>query len=169
MLKEKLSKYIIDKSKPEWKIRFLNVSGQEVEIPDAFNGEILLETVIGKDGRCRGWITISPEKLEEMFKEAIEEHKKTGKPLGQCLLEHNDIHEEVDLSKPIEDETIRILKKTFPVYPIDILITLPLYESIYQNIEIERKKVGALGVIKITIGEKIRKEYIEKWMEEGLL
>jgi hypothetical protein len=61
-VKGKLSKYIIDKSKEEWKRKRLCWDGDENEIPESLNGEILLEEHI-EDGKVKGYITIAPELL----------------------------------------------------------------------------------------------------------
>jgi len=61
-----LVKHIIDKSKPEWKIKKPNSDGIEVEIPDGLNGEILLEEDI-RNGKIRGWTTITVEALTNIL------------------------------------------------------------------------------------------------------
>jgi hypothetical protein len=61
-----LSRYVIDKSKPEWRVKKLCWDGVEREIPDSLNGEILLEEHV-EDGRVKGWITVAPEALAEIL------------------------------------------------------------------------------------------------------
>ena len=61
-----LVKHIIDKSKSEWKIKKPNSDGIKVEIPDGLNGEILLEEDI-RDGKIRGWTTITVENLASIL------------------------------------------------------------------------------------------------------
>jgi hypothetical protein len=61
-----LSKYVIDRSKPEWRVRKPCWDGVEREIPDSLNGEILLEEHV-EDGRVKGWITVSPGALAEVL------------------------------------------------------------------------------------------------------
>jgi len=65
-VKSKLSKYIIDKSKPEWRAKRKCWDGVEREIPDALNGEILLE-VHEENGLVKGYITIKPEDLANII------------------------------------------------------------------------------------------------------
>jgi hypothetical protein len=66
IIKTLLSKYVIDKTKPEWKIKKLCWDGIEREIPDSLNGEILLEEHI-EDGKVKGWITIDPNDLANIL------------------------------------------------------------------------------------------------------
>jgi hypothetical protein len=65
-LKAKLARYIVDKSKPEWKVKRQCWDGIEREIPDSLNGEILLEEHV-EDGKVKGWITVSPEALANIL------------------------------------------------------------------------------------------------------
>jgi len=65
-LKTKLSKYIIDKSKPEWRVKKPCWDGIEREIPDSLNGEVLLEEHT-EDGKVKGWITVSVENLANIL------------------------------------------------------------------------------------------------------
>jgi hypothetical protein len=65
-LKVKLAKYIIDKSKPEWRVKKLCWDGVEREIPDGLTGEIFLEEHV-EDGRVKGWITVSVENLANVL------------------------------------------------------------------------------------------------------
>jgi hypothetical protein len=66
ILRRILGKYVIDKSKPEWRVKKLCWDGVEREIPDSLNGEILLEEHV-EDGKVKGWITVSPEALAEVL------------------------------------------------------------------------------------------------------
>lgn len=70
----KLSKHIIDKSKPEWKAKKINPSGREVEIPDSLNGELLLEEDI-RDGKVYGWYTVHPAKFAEIMSNILDPTK----------------------------------------------------------------------------------------------
>ena len=178
MLCEKLKKYLIDKSKPEWRYKRRNISGREVEIPDSLNGEILLEEVIDEKGRCRGWITVHPDALEELFQDAVQEHLKTGRRLGELMLEHDDIFEEVDLDKSPEEEAIRIVATRMGIKPEEVSMLTPMERARIRNspafsrirslIENEKGR-GKRGKVKIRVGEKGYKKYIRKWMEEGLI
>lgn len=62
-LAEVKKKYMIDKSKPEWRRKYVTHDGREVEIPESLNGQILLEEHYDERGRLKGWITISPQDL----------------------------------------------------------------------------------------------------------
>jgi hypothetical protein len=66
IVRRMLGRYVIDKSKPEWKAKRLCWDGVEREIPDFLNGEILLEEHV-EDGRVKGWITVSPEALAQIL------------------------------------------------------------------------------------------------------
>ncbi|MEM4977246.1 MAG: hypothetical protein QXT64_07980 [Desulfurococcaceae archaeon] len=61
-VKAKLAKYIVDKSKPEWRVKRLCWDGVKREIPDGLNGEVLLE-VHEEDGKVKGYITVTLENL----------------------------------------------------------------------------------------------------------
>jgi len=62
-LKQKLVKYIIDPSKPEYQVKKPTKGGRFTEIPTSLKGELLLEEEVDEAGRLRGWITIPVEKL----------------------------------------------------------------------------------------------------------
>jgi hypothetical protein len=61
-----LSKYVIDKSKPEWRVKKMCWDGVVREIPDVLNGEILLEEHV-EDGLVKGWVTVTPEDLANIL------------------------------------------------------------------------------------------------------
>ena len=167
ILAKKLAKYCINKSKEEWKRKWRNVDGKEVEIPDSLNGEILLETVIDENGRCRGWITVHPEILEQVFEDAIQEHLATGKPLGLCLLESDDVFIEVESGDNLEEEILQALSKFFPGKSRDVLKKSRFFKRALS--EIKTVSLSSNSKIKIKIGEKGYKKYIQKWIEEGLI
>jgi len=74
-IKAKLRKYVIDKSKPEWKQKRLCWDGVEREIPDTLNGEILLEEHV-EDGKVKGWITVHPDALSQILDQAKDPSKR---------------------------------------------------------------------------------------------
>jgi len=76
-LKTKLAKHIIDKTKPEWCTKFKNVSGKEWEIPHALEGEVLLSIDKDKEGRVKGVITITIERLAKLVN-----YWKAGNPIS---------------------------------------------------------------------------------------
>ena len=66
-LKERLAKYIIDKTKPQWKVKKKNINNQLVEIPNHLDGEVLLEEHTDEQGRVKGWITVSLDALAKII------------------------------------------------------------------------------------------------------
>lgn len=176
ILRERLSKYIIDKTKEEWKRVYLNPSGVSVELPDSLHGEILLEEDI-RDGKCYGWKTVHPDALEELFSDAIQEHLKTSRRLGEIMLEHDDIYVEVDPSKP-DEEALRIIAQMREMPPPELLTERekweikrsPEFRRIRNKIASSKHSMsGEVSKVKIKIGEKGYKKYIRKWIEEGLI
>jgi hypothetical protein len=65
-LRVKLEKYVIDKSKPEWRVKKLCWDNVEREIPHSLNGEVLLEEHV-EDGKVKGWITTTIENLAKII------------------------------------------------------------------------------------------------------
>jgi len=66
-LRSKLSKHVIDKSKPEWCAKMKNVDDEEVEIPPTLDGQVLLEIDEDEKGKVRGFITIAVEDLAKQW------------------------------------------------------------------------------------------------------
>jgi len=83
-LSDYLKKKIIDTSKPEYR-----------DFPKSTEGEILLDIVKHPVTGVRlGYLTIHPDTLDEMFKEAVEEAIRTGRKLSECLLKADNIYDE---------------------------------------------------------------------------
>ena len=143
VLRRVKEKYIIDKSKEEFK-----------DVPATLEGELLLERVYGPDGRLRGWITVSWENFINLFKDAILKHIKTGKPLFDCLLEVDEVYEEVDLDNP----DIEALCNKYGLTK----------EYILSRIQ-EAKRMGLRGRQRICILKRGYRKYFEKWRREGLI
>jgi len=74
-LKAKLIKYIIDKTKSEWKVKKKNIDNQEIEIPDHLHGEILLEEHLDEQGRVKGWITVNVDSLHKIIQDIKDSSK----------------------------------------------------------------------------------------------
>jgi len=74
-LKQKLSKYVIDKTKAKWKARKKSIDGRQTEIPYHLSGEILLEEVTDDQGRLKGWITVSIDRLAQILNDIADASK----------------------------------------------------------------------------------------------
>jgi len=81
---EILKRKIIDTSKPEFK-----------DLPKTLEGEILLEVDRDpKTGRILGYVTVHPDRLDEMFSDAVRKAIETGRKLSECLIEADDVYDE---------------------------------------------------------------------------
>jgi len=144
-LKALFDKYIIDRTKPEY-----------ADFPHTLEGELLLEKAYYR-GRFAGWITVHPDDFLGLFSSAVEEHRSTGRPLFDCLMEEDDVKAEVDLDLPTEEEAERVAK------------LLDLDVELCKRVIEEAKASGLTGVQTLKFGERGYKGYFKKWYEEGLI
>jgi len=151
ILRERLKKYIIDKSDPRYQRKMENPDGVLVEIPPSLEGELLLEEDV-QDGKIWGWYTVNVDELEGLFSKALEAYK-AGKPLFDALMEDDDVYEVVDLSRSEEEK--RRIREKYRLSPEAV-------EKMFKGLE------GA-SITKIKIGEKGYKKWFIKWHEEGLI
>jgi len=169
--KKKLSEYLselkIDKTNPKWRGKAVNADDKIIDaFPDSLPGEILLETVIDDGGKVKGWITISPDRLDEIFIGALEAHKEKGGHLSDMLIVHNDNIVDVDLDADAREEATRIvLAKYGNATDPRILDEILQVKNIIQG----EKEKGGKSVSRIKLSEKGYKKYIEEWITKGLI
>lgn len=159
LVKAKLANIIIDKKVAKWNKSAKNSDGKDIdEFPSTLEGDILLETDYDDQGQIKGWISVSPDGFQKVFKDAIEDHLINGTPLADALLASDDVMATIDLDADEDAESVRVaLEKGYPV---------DTEEEIRLAI-LAARSAGGSGVTSVKIGERGYKKYIDKWILDG--
>jgi len=152
-MSEILKSKIIRREKSEFK-----------KIPESLEGRILLEEHI-ENGKIKGWFTIDPEDLDEIFDPILQSGVPPNKKLSEFLIEKDDILEEID-PNDLDGSAKQISKKRGGDKEFERRILRKLKN---MNLSSHEFLTTSEGKIKVPLFELGYKKYIRKWKDEGLI